>query len=62
MCSSLIYCLICVCQQEALYGGLVGHWELAEEPPIPKCLGTDHGGEDWVLTDGQSVYGKLLVL
>ncbi|KAL4228624.1 Multiple epidermal growth factor-like domains protein 10 [Mactra antiquata] len=51
---------------EALHDGLVGHWELGDTV-LPSCssinsgikLGTaiDHGGEDWILKDGEIIYG-----
>ena len=50
-----------ILQIEALYEGLVGHWELGDTG-LPACSGgnaIDHGGEDWTLTDGQFVGGRL---
>jgi len=55
---SKIYCN--TTQNEALYGGLVGHWELGDTFPAP-CTGddvTDHGGADWTLSDGETISGK----
>ncbi|WAR04480.1 MEG11-like protein [Mya arenaria] len=44
---------------EALYDGLVGHWELGDTHG-PTCSGSDvidHGGADWNLRDGEFIMG-----
>lgn len=37
--------------------GLVGHYELGEDIK-PHCVGTDHGGVDWVPRDQDSISGN----
>ncbi|XP_055995838.1 uncharacterized protein LOC125646492 [Ostrea edulis] len=41
---------------EAMTSGLVGHYELGEDIK-PHCVGTDHGGVDWVPRDQDSISG-----
>lgn len=45
-----------VFQYQALYDGLVAHYELGQLVNM-SCVGTDHGGDDWVFTQDQEVSG-----
>ena len=60
------YCVLHVCvfemynfQTEALYDGLVGHWELADTT-LPPCSGIDHNGADWVVEQAQVLSGIMV--
>lgn len=44
-------------QNEALYHGLITHYELGQVTNV-SCQGTDHGGEDWILQQEEEVSGK----
>ncbi|KAK6181661.1 hypothetical protein SNE40_009472 [Patella caerulea] len=41
---------------EALYGGLVAHYELGHDVNLP-CHGIDHGGDDWKIKNSQELSG-----
>ncbi|ESO82963.1 hypothetical protein LOTGIDRAFT_169789, partial [Lottia gigantea] len=41
---------------EAMYGGLISHYELGHDVNLP-CNGIDHGGDDWEVRNSQQLSG-----